>query len=45
MELAGLEPTTSWVLVPVASPDDVHAFKRAADRPKDRAYVEAAERS
>jgi hypothetical protein len=33
------------VLVPVASLDDVHASKRAADRPKDRAYFEEAERS
>jgi hypothetical protein len=31
------------VLVLVASLDDVHASKRAADRPKDRAYFEASE--
>jgi hypothetical protein len=34
------------VSVPVASlDDDVHASKRAADQPKDRAYFEAVERS
>ena len=29
------------ISVLVASLDDVHASKRAADRPKDRAYFEA----
>jgi hypothetical protein len=33
------------VLVLVASLDDVHASKRAVDRPKDRAYFEASEQS
>lgn len=33
------------ISVPVASLDDVHASKRAADRPKDRAYFEASEES
>ena len=33
------------ISVLVASLDDVHASKRAADRPKDRAYFEASEES
>lgn len=33
------------IAVLIASLDDVHASKRTADRPKDRAYFEAAEES
>ena len=33
------------ISVLVASLDDVHASKHAADRPKDRAYFEASEES
>jgi hypothetical protein len=49
---ADLEPAATTmtaagtsISVLVASLDDVHASKRAADRPKDRAYFEASEDS